>query len=74
MTIQYLPPPCDVPGLTQDQYRTCVDHLFCEDAAMHKVRTGERNPSDPRVDEEYRQCLKKGDWHPGSGWYWVVKP
>jgi hypothetical protein len=72
--LQYVPPPCDVPGLSQEQYRTCVGHMWCESLAMGKITLGERKWNDPRVDEEYKQCLRKGDWDPGPGWYWVIKP
>jgi hypothetical protein len=71
---QYVPPPCDVPGLSQDQYRTCIEHLFCNNFVMRKITLGLRKVDDPRVDEEYRQCLKTGDWDPGPGWLWVVRP
>jgi hypothetical protein len=73
-TFQYVPPPCGVPGLSQEQYRMCVAHMFCDTFARKKITLGERMPSDPRTDEEYRQCVKDRSFDPGAGWYWEVKP
>jgi hypothetical protein len=49
-------------------------HEFCNNFAMGKITLGERMPGDPRVDEEYRQCVKDRKWEPGPGFQWVVKP
>jgi hypothetical protein len=71
---QEVPPPCDIPGLSQEQYRTCVAHTFCQVFTLKKITTGERKPDDPRNDADYKQCVRDRSFDPGSGFYWMVRP
>lgn len=73
MDKQYLAPPCDIPGLTQDQYRVCVLHNLCEAISTIPIRDGERMPNDPRTNEEYEQCVKTEEFDLQYV-YWVLKP
>jgi hypothetical protein len=37
---QYIPRPCDIPGLSQEQYDTCFEHELCDLArSMHEQIT-----------------------------------
>ena len=74
-TLQWLPPPCDIPGLSQKQYRTCVEHLFCDSEALRELRIGKQMPSDPRLDEAYKQCLTDQRYRIWSdAIHWAIKP
>jgi hypothetical protein len=50
---QYLPPPCDIPGLSQVQYDICYKHAIC----ANLTRFDENGKLDGR-SVRYEQCLK----------------
>jgi hypothetical protein len=58
--VQELPEPCDIRKLSQEQYRTCVEHTLCKIFSQHKTNQSER-------DEYYEQCVWRGGFNLGDG-------
>jgi hypothetical protein len=74
-TLQYLAPPCDIPGLSQDQYSLCMEHLVCETFATEGIRAGKQGVQDPQVKWAYAGCLASHKYRfPTSDFYWVIEP
>jgi hypothetical protein len=67
-TLQFLAPPCDIPGLTQEQYSTCMEHTLCYSMTLHITSALEKKWA-------YNGCLAKHEYYfEPSNWHWIIEP